>query len=117
MINVRLAGALLALVVTLGCDRGGPPPLPDVIPLVPAGRIERVTEFRWQGPPDATFRLIVTDPAGVPLLMRVTTDTRIFIERDEAATFPTGGYAWYVEMLDENGQVTVTSRTQLFDVE
>ena len=115
---MRIAGAVLAVMLVVGCQRDQPPPLPDVIPLVPAGRVERVTEFRWQGPPEGgRFKLTVTDPGGVPLLIRETTETRLIIERDEAAVFPTGGYAWYVELLDGNGEVAVLSRTQLFDVD
>ena len=115
---MRRVAVILALVVMAACGRDQPPPLPDVIPLMPAGRIERVVEFTWTSSlPDARYRLNVTDPGGVPILRRETADQRVLIERTEAGMFPTGGYAWYVEALDANGEVIATSRTQLFDVD
>ena len=115
---MRVVAALLAVVVLVGCERGQPPPLPSVIPLIPSGTIDQVTQFTWSSSLEgASYRLTVTDPGGVPLLIRETPETRVIVERDQAlATFTLGGYAWYVEALDANGEVILASRTQLFDV-
>jgi hypothetical protein len=116
---VRVVAALLTVMVLAGCERGQPPPLASVIPLIPNGTIDQVTQFTWTSSLEgASYRLTVTDPGGVPLLIRNTPETRVIVERDQAiTTFPLGGYSWYVEALDANGEVIATSRTQLFDVD
>ena len=121
------AAAAAFIILALVVSRRSPPPFAapssavhgtEVVAFIPIGEVQRVTEFRWASPVEASRYIVVVRYGGgsAEILRRETTNQQLDIGPDLAGRFPRGLYNWSVEALDHDGRIVATSRILSFEI-
>ena len=84
-----------------------------LVPEVPAGRIESLTELRWSSPITASrFVVTVRDASGAAVFTTQSRTTRAVAD----VRLGEGTYSWTVEALDASGRVLAVSPPVGFEI-